>query len=463
MTEVDTAQPFKEIPGPKGSWLLGNYREMSKDQIGFLSNSRDEYGGIVKLRIGPLHAIQITDPEYVKQVFAGNHYKYHKGPDYKFILPLVGNGLLNSEDDFWRKQRRLISPAFHGKQIEIFVADMVKLVNNKIDDWNNQLQNTSSIDVNMHEEMTGLTFQIIAKAMFTTDVSDDMKIISDSMKVTLTQIERRFDSILPIPMWLPTPSNWRFKKALKAINGVAERIINERLKSERGDDLLQVLLDHTNTEGDMQEQEDKMSYYQLFSEVRTILVAGHETTANLLSWAIYFLSEYPDIVTKLQAEVDTVVKDNTLEIKDLSKLTYTSQVIDEVLRLMPPAWAVGRLAIEDDIIGGYEIPKGTIVLVSPYLMGHDPKNWNQPEVFDPDRFLEDNKPNQQSYRYIPFGGGPRICIGRNFSLVEGQIALALFVKNFNFKLATQQPKGIHYQAAVTLRPKNGLFIEITKR
>jgi cytochrome P450 len=289
-----------------------------------------------------------------------------------------------------------------------------------------------------------LTFRIVGLTLFSTDVEDAADEIGRALGYLLAWTNERSARLVQVPLWIPTPANVRFARAKKTFDDLIYAIIRERKAGTPKGDLLDMLL-----------AADAMPEQQLRDELITLAAAGHETTANALSWTFYLLSKHPDVERRVRAEVEEVLGDRPPSLDDLPKLAFTERVIEESMRLYPPVWALERQAVGEDIVGGERVRPGTIVMMSPYAMHRDPELWENPEGFDPDRFLPDAKKARPRYAYIPFGGGPRICIGNAFAMMEAKIVLALAVRKFRLELIPGQR--VEMDPSITLRPKNGVL------
>lgn len=410
--------------------------------------------GIYRITSPIRKTVVVDKPAYVKHVLQDNNKNYTKSLAYKRLLTrLLGKGLLTSEGDFWRKQRRLAQPAFHREKLALLANDMVQCTQTLISD----LQELEGQEVDLSKYMMSVTLDVVAKSMFGTDVSDFVQTVGKEIDYANERAMERIKNPLSLPIWVPTPSNLKEQQSLENLNKIVHGIIDARRKSEKKyDDLLQMLMDVED-----EDTGERMSDKQLRDECMTIFLAGHETTALALSWLWYTLEKNPDKLEKLRGEVDTVLEGRTPTLEDIRSLTYTRQVIDEILRLYPSAWAVGRNAIEDDEIGGYHIPAGYNVVVPIYVLHRDPEIWDNPNDFIPERFTKENMKDKHRYAYFPFGGGPRFCIGNNFALMEMQIIVAMLIQRFHFKL--EPDSTVNIAPLLTLRPEGGMPMTVKTR
>jgi cytochrome P450 len=412
--------------------------------------SHQAYGDVVRLHFGAQDYYLLHDPSDVHHVLVDRNKSYVKSKNYRGLKIVVGDGLLTTEGDVWRKKRKLSQPAFHRQHLARFAQMMATDTRSMLDRW--ATLGGGAIDV--HAEMMRLTFRVVGRTLFNTDVDSDARAVGDALKEALTWMDAYVESLFHLPPWVPTPDNLRFARAMRTLDALVHRIIDERrVRPGDGADLLGMLMsvkDEDTGEG--------MTNHQLRDEVMTLVLAGHETTANALSWTFYLLSQHPDAARALQAEVAAVLGGRDPELGDLSKLTYTKMVIEEALRLYPPAWVFEREALEDDEIGGYLIQKGAIVGVSPWSIHRSPKLWEDPERFDPLRFLPERVAARHKFAYLPFGGGPRLCIGNAFAMMEAQIIVAMVAQRHALGLVAGHP--VVPEPLVTLRPRHGMRMRL---
>lgn len=449
---------LRTIPQAKKTPFFGNTPAFVRSPLGFLEKMQKEFGhvGIVKLNLVSRDFFLVLTPEDTKHVLQENNRNYHKSEAYKVLAIFLGNGLLTSEGDFWRRQRKLTQPAFYKQRLAMMVEMMNEEVAIAVERWKSQEGEVLDIT----EEMLNLTLKIVTKALFSTDVKHRLEGISESLNDIMHFADSTLKSFIRLPLTVPTPRNLRFKRAVEKVEVVIYGIIEGRraeIKQNadvRYDDLLDMLI-HTRDE----ETGETMTDRQVRDEVTTIFMAGHETTANALSWALYLLSKHADVLQKLREEVETVLgQEGMPTFENIRELKYTLQVVQEVMRLYPPAWIMGRKALGQDELSGYPIEVGTYLLLPIYLLHRDPKYWQKPAEFYPDHFLPENTKARPTYSYIPFGGGPRMCVGNNFALMEMQIVLALLVRKLDFTLVDK--KAMPADPMVTLRPKKALKMQV---
>jgi cytochrome P450 len=447
---MNTTAIASSAPGPEGHWLLGNLPERQKDQLGQFYRGFRDFGPICKFRFGPKNMYVVSDADSAKHVLLDHHSNYIKGFTYRGIFSLVGTGLLTSEGEFWRRQRKLSQPAFHRPELARFSEVMREEADAALKRWKNA---SGELDVGV--EMTRVTLSIVARTLLGSDVTGEgSRSVGEALQIALVDANQRIINPLTLPLWFPTPRSLKTRAAIKTLDGEVYRMIAEhRAKKAQGaqsTDLLAKLIDAQDDETGK-----GMSDQQLRDEVMTLFLAGHETTSTWMTWAFYLLSQHPEAHERIQTELQTVLGDRPVQFDDLSRLEYLGRFLDETLRLYPPVWAVAREALEDDQIGGYRIEKGAGVGIAIYNLHRNPKYWDKPDQFDPDRFLPEREKQRPKYAFIPFSGGPRVCIGNHFAMIEAQMLMATWLRQVRWKLSPKHPP-VEPQAVVTLRPKYGL-------
>jgi cytochrome P450 len=439
-------------PRVRGVPLFGSLFDVWRDPIAMMMRSWREHGDIVACSMGPYEYLFVNDAEAVQHVLVHNAKAYVKSPNYRGIKLVVGEGLLTSEGEHWRRQRKLTQPAFHRDRLAGFGKTMVADATHTVESWSKRVGQT----VDVHEEMMRLTFRIVGHTLFSVDLDGDADRIGVAVTDAILHANDYVASLVRMPSWMPTPANARFKRALAVMDGMVQRIIDEHRRGKPKDDVLSMLMAARD-----EDTKDSMSDRQLRDEILTIVLAGHETTANLLAWTLFLLSKHPDVERRVHREVTDVVGDRAPTLADLPKLAFTTHVLEESMRLYPPAWSFERQAIADDVVGGYEVKAGTIVALSPYVLHRHPRYWDNPEGFDPDRFSPERSAGRPRYAYLPFGAGPRTCIGNGFAMMEGQLLLATLIQKHRLVLVSGAP--IELEPMVTLRPKGGIHMVIEER
>lgn len=441
-------------PTPKEHWLLGSAYYMSRDPLNFLKKNIQAYNGVFRVTSPFVKLMVVNEPEYIKYVLQDNNRNYHKSFGYKVLGLLLGNGLLTSEGEFWKKQRRLAQPAFHRERLALLVDTMVDCVKEADE---HLAPHTNGETVDIAKEMMAATLNIVARSMFSSDVKEFIDIVGHEIEQANNFAINRINHPLTPPHWVPTPQNLRERRSIANLDKVMHAIIDGRRKTtERYDDLMAMLMEAVD-----EETGERMSDLQLRDEAMTIFLAGHETTAVGMSWLWYLLDKNPAEQQKLFDEVDTVLQGRTPTLEDLQHLPFTKLVVDESMRLYPPAWIIGRKNIEDDEIGGYHIPKGNNITIPVVTIHRDPRIWEDPDTFKPERFKKENLKDKHRYAYFPFGGGQRQCIGNNFALMEMQLLTAMLAQKYRFKLVPGfEPE---MDLLITLRPKGGMLMTVEKR
>ena len=453
---IRAAQPDSSAypPGPRGYPILGVLPQLRSDPIRTFLDAADRYGDIVHLKAGPYHGFLVCDPTDIKHVLQDHARNYHKSPLYERLRDSLGNGLLTSEDSFWLRQRRLAQPAFHRQRLIAMTDAMVSCTEQLLERWEPVASRGEAVD--LVAEMMALTQSIIVRTMFSTDLGETAEIVNRTWPIINRRIGETFWSS-KLETSLPLPANMRFRRALHELDAVVYRIIADRRRSGRDQaDLLSMFLsardDETGT---------GMTDRQLRDEVMTMLLAGHETTSLALSWLYYLLWQHPDAEQRIAEEVDRVVGAGRLGFTHVDRLTWTRRVLEESLRLYPPAWGFSRLTLADDELGGYHVAKGSIVFVIPFVVHRRPKLWTDPERFDPNRFAPERESARPRFAYIPFGGGPRGCIGNQFAIVEAVSIVASIAQRYRVELIEDQQ--IRPEPLITLRPTPGMRARIARR
>ncbi len=438
-------------PGPKGSPFLGVMAEFSRDTFGFIERCRD-YGDIVSMRFLYLTAYFLYHPDDIEYVIATNAKNFIKSRNQRSPLfqRLVGNGLLTSEGEVWKQQRRLAQPAFHRQRINAYAETMADYAERMISTWRpGEVRD-------IHRDMMRLTLEIVVKTLFNSDVSAD----ADKVGRVLSRIVTPFAGQATIK-WimdnrLPTATHRLFNQDAREIDLIVYRIINERRRSGQDEgDLLSMLLKAHDEDG------SHLNDKQLRDEVMTIFLAGHETTALTLSWTWYLLAQNPDTEEKFHAELAEVLGGRLPTMEDLSRLQYTEMIAKESMRLYPPAYALGREAVNECEIGGFRVPAGAQVFMFQWATQRDARFFAEPQKFHPERWTEDFSNSLPKYAYFPFGGGPRACIGNYFAMMEIVLLLATIGQRLRFSLLPDHP--VSLLPAMSLRPKDGIKVVVESR
>ena len=439
----------KQAPQPDYPTPFGLLADMRQDQLRFYLRMA-QIGDIVRFQFGPIVAHAVFHPDYVKHVLQDNNHNYRRSIFMDRLKPVFGEGLFTSNGAHWRRQRRLAQPAFHRQRIAAFAALMTAATQAMLERW----EAARGQSINLLFELNHLTHDITGKALFGTDMSQGASEVEQAITSLLEHFNDRYENAFSVPEILPTVRNYRFWQAIRTLEKVAYRVITERRRNGQDTgDLLSMLLSARD-----EETGAGMSDKQLRDEVITFLGGGTETTAVSLAWTWYLLSGHPTIEHTLRTELSEVLDGRIPTIHDIPHLPYTRMVIEEALRLYPPAWLTSRNAVNSDEIDGYPIPARSLILVSPYVTHRHPAFWEEPDRFDPERFTPERVAQRRRYAYFPFGGGPRRCIGDEFALLEAQLILATVVQKY--RLHREQP--VQPRPMLSLLPNNGVPMRLQK-
>ena len=448
-TKTDIPKTFRYI---RGYPFVGNLLDFRKDRLDLLRRLARE-GDVCGMHFGPFPGILFNKPEHIHSILVEHAYDFDKGlAVHNTFRPVIGDGIFSSEGDFHRHQRKIMSPPFQPRHIVSYAQAMGH--------YGEQIQQTwldnSVIDINQH--MTNVTMSIIGKALFDADVFTETGELGAAMTVTLSYIAHATSVLFPPPYSWPLPRNLRTHKAVKVLRDYIQRFIDERRSnSTERNDFLSILLQARDEDG------KPMSDEQLMAECLTLFGAGHETTATALSWTWYLLCQHPEMYQKVQEEVDSVLQGRTPTYDDLARLPYCLQVFKEAMRLYPPAYLLSRRALRTVEIDGYRVPKDMVVLYAPYTLHRREEYFPEPEKFDPERFTPEREKRLPRYAFVPFGAGPRICIGMYFAMMEGHLLLATLAQRVSFSLVlgqTIEPDPVHHLA---LRPAGAVQVTVKKR
>jgi len=442
---------LKRPPGPRKKPLWGDLWDFRRDPIKFLTVAKS-YGDIVFLRLGNQDIYLLNHPDFIKEVLVNQPRNFHKGRGLQRSKRLLGEGLLTSEEDFHKRQRRLVQPAFHRQRIANYAKVMVDYAVNTRESWK------AGTTISVSEEMMRLTLGIVAKTLFDADVEKDANELGQAMSVFVKSFDFLTLPFVEILEKLPLPRVRAFNNARDLLDKTIYRIINER-RAKRQDvgDLMSMLLMAQDEEGDGKGMND----LQVRDEVMTLFIAGHETTANALTWTWYLLSQHPEIEAKVWQEIDQVLLGRVPTAEDYPKLKYLEMVLSESMRLYPPAWVIGRRVVKECQVGEYTLPVNSIAFMSQYLMHHDERYFPEPDKFDPERWTVEAREKRPKHSYFPFGGGPRQCIGEPFAWMEGVLLLATIAQKWRLSLAPGSK--VEIQPMITLRAKNDIPMQVSLR
>ncbi len=446
----------KTAPGPRGHFLLGHLPELRRDVLQLLMESTRQFGDVVRFRIGPLVIHLLSHPDHIKRVLQDhrdNYVRQTRGD--ANLTSVVGQSLLTTNGEAWQQRRRLIQPAFHHDQIATLVQIMTDATASMLERWRAEVQPGRPLDI--ASEMMRLTYEIIGKSLFSADLRTEVDAAEEAMTFLLEETYRRFGALVRVPEIVPTPRNRRYRRAISTLDGIVYGLIEARRReTDHGHDLLSMLMQARD-----EETGEGLSDRELRDEMVTFLAAGHETTANALTWMWYLLSTHPEVARRLHVELALVFGGRTPTLHDVARLKYTTMVVKEAMRLYPPIWVMQRKVVSDDEIGNYHIPAGSEVTISPYVMHRHPAFWENPLGFDPDRFSDERSAGRPRYAYLPFGGGPRLCIGHHFAMIEAQIITAMVAQVYHLDLVPGWP--VEPRPWISLRPRDRLLMALRRR
>ncbi|MBU6399874.1 MAG: cytochrome P450 [Verrucomicrobia bacterium] len=437
--------------GPRGSLLLGNLAEFGKHPLGFLERCAREFGDFVPLRFLHRPVVLLNHPALIEAVLAGPHRQFRKTIGYRtpFMRRLFGQGLLTSDGDFWTRQRRLAQPAFHRERIAGYGGVIAQYTREMLSGW----QTGAVRDV--HDDVLKLTTRVVVKTLFNAEVPPSIRQLGEASAVVLEQFTRQWSAWRLLWAWFPTAGTRRFEGVMRELDAFIFDLIREgRDTRQDHGDLLSMLLKVRDESG------NGMSDRQLRDELVTLMVAGLDTTALAVSWALLLLAQHPESQRRLRVEIHRVVGGRTPGVADLPQLPYTEAVLKESMRLYPPAWLVGREAVEDGEIGGHFIKRGTSLVMSQWLMHRDARYHAEPAAFRPERWLEPACQHLPKFAFFPFGGGPRICIGNSFAMLEATIALVSILQSW--QINCEPDYTVEPWPSITLQTRGGIWLKVER-
>ena len=448
-----SARPAASHNGPKGHALLGSLREFHRDQLEFYARCAREYGDVVPVRLGPFPGLLIHHPDAIEEVLVVRNRDFIKSRGIRLMRAFLGDGLFTAEGDLWLRQRRLMQPAFHRERVAAYGETMAAYAARRVAGWHDG----QAVDI--HDEMMDLTRAIVAKTLFDADVSDEARAIGDASHTVQEYFGTRLGSLPAqfLPLWLPTPAHVRLRRAVRHLDAVVYRMITDRRRSsqDRGD-LLSILLQAQDADDG-----SRMTDRQVRDEVMTLFLAGHETTAVALSWTWYLLGQHPDADARLAAELREVLGGRQPAVADLPALPYAGMVVAESMRLYPPAYGIGREAVRPTEAAGISLPARSIVIIPTCVVHRDARWFDEPDAFLPDRWAGEAARRLPRFAYLPFGGGPRQCIGHTFATMEATLVLAAIAQRFRLALLPDQR--VTPTPRITLRPEPGIRMRLEQR
>jgi cytochrome P450 len=430
--------------------VLGNLLRVSRDRLGLMAWAAQEYGDAVQLRMGPKVLYLFNHPDHAKHILSDHQDNYRKGIGLVHARRALGDGLLTSDGARWRRQRRAVQPVFQRDRIaqaaSVVVAEAEKLAAR----WRQRVGGTLDVVT----EMTQLTLGVLGRSLLQTDLGSSGQ-IGRAFEMVQNQAMFEMVTLNLVPSWLPLPTQVRFRRARRQLDSLVDQLISGRSVPAGGDDLLSRLIAATAGEGD-----PRHARRQIRDELVTILLAGHETTASTLGWTWYLVDQRPDVADRLRAEAQETLGGRPPAYDDLPKLTYTSMVIEEAMRLYPPVWMLTRRAVGDDEVGGFHVPAGADVLICPYTLHRHPRFWERPDQFMPERFSPEGSRDRPRYAYLPFGAGPRFCVGSHLGMMEAVLVVAMVAREFRLRL----PPGrrVVPEPMLSLRVRGGLPMTVQR-
>ena len=443
-------RPDALIPGPTGPDMLRGIGLMRRDPPRFLAECAQRHGPVVSFPIPRATVLYLADPADVRRVLQGNHPAYGKQTvQYDALALVTGRGLLASDGELWRRMRRVLQPAFHHDLVEQMAGDVVAPTDRLSGRWN-RLGDDEPVDLD--QQMLELTLEVVGSTLFGADLGQEAASLVTAVMRALHVVVAKSQQPLSLPDWVPTPGNRRLAQSLTQLDDAVAQLIAARRSRPLAQDALSLLL-RARDEGIASDEEVR-------NEVVTLIVAGHETVAATLTWTWSLVASDQAVAARLHDEVDAL-PDGSWDMTALAQLPYTRAVIDECLRLYPPAWVMTRRSLTNDRLGGYDVPAGATLIMSPYLLHRDASLWDAPELFDPRRFLDQAQQGVDRSTYLPFGFGPRLCIGRELSLFEAPLIVASLARRFVIR--PLQPQSVVKDFGVTLRPRDGLAATVEPR
>ena len=450
--EIDRPTTSRRI-GPKGAPVVGIAHELRKDPLNYFVGLMRDYGEFVDFKIGMAPIIMLNGPDAVKHILQDHYEDYPKSRFYRPFKPILGRSIFTSTGETWLSQRRTARPCFGGARFQFMADRIVGATRKMLDRWDGFDRGGEPVEI-VHEMMR-LTLDGVTQALLDMDFIENYEEVHDALTVILRETEKRVWSVAPPPDWLALMTRPRYRRAVETIDRVVRDIIDERRRNPRDSGgLLTTLIEAHDAEGSGDEG-------LLKDQVVAMIATGHESTACALAWTFYMITQHADVRERVYAEVDAVLGGRDPRADDLSALQYTGWVFEEVMRLYPPVWTISRTATRDDEVCGKPIPKGTTVMLSPYAMHRNPEIWPEPEEFRPERFHPEEVAKRPRYSYFPFGGGPRVCLGNRFAMMEAKIMMAMVIQRYRLSVLPGQE--IVAEPMITLRPRDGIRMDLERR
>jgi cytochrome P450 len=441
-------------PHPPGLPLLGNAVGVGLDRLGSMARLARDYGDAACFRMGPKVMYMFNHPDHAKYVLHDNAANYHKGIGLVHAKRALGEGLLTSDGELWKGQRKAIAPAFGRDRINNATDDIITEAGALVRRWRD-VEPGRPVDV--VEEMTGFTLAVLGRLLLGGALGPH-EMIGDAFATIQDQAMFEMSTLNMVPPWLPLPRNFRFRKAKRQLEKLVNQMIDDRVGASTVDAENDIIVRLLEMYGGSTGSVDPHTRRRLRDELVTLLLAGHETTSSTLGWTWYLMDQHRDVAARVRDEARAVLGDRTPTAEDLHGLAYTTMVVQEALRLYPPVWVLPRRTVEPDVIAGYPVRAGADVLISPYAMHRNPEFWPDPERFDPERHTADGARGRRRYSYIPFGGGPRVCVGSNLGMAEAVIVTAMVARELD--LALLPGREVVGEAMLSLRIRDGLPMTI---
>ena len=446
-------------PGPRGAPIVGSLLDLRRDVLGTMYRAMLEFGDVVRFTGGTgrfrVEAFGLFGPDGAHHALAGASDNYGKtGEAFQEIRDLLGNGLLTSDGEEWKRQKRMIQPIFTHRRVAGYVPMMVEEADAVVARWTAAAAGPGTVD--LHADMTRATLRVVGRALFGADVDHAVEVLEDPVPYLSQRAIRRSLSPVNVPPTWPTPGNRKAARHQAAIDGlVSDLIASRKAAAAPQEDLLMLLLGAQDPEGGQ-----GLSDVEVHEQALIFLLAGHETTATSLTFTVHLLGHHPDVQQRVHDEVDAVLGGRDPGLEDVRSLEYTTMTIKEAMRLYPAAYNIARVPVREDVFEGYRIPAGAAVLASPYVTHRHPRHWDAPDRFEPERFTPECEKARHRYAYLPFGGGPRACIGQYFSMLEAVIIVAKLLQSFH---VTTPAAPVKLSTGITLRPAHAMPAQVTPR
>jgi len=449
---IDTLNRKTAI-GPRGLDLVKLVAGYYRDPLNTLANMSQQYGDVVLLKVGPYAVYQVAHPDHIKHVLQDNNRNYRMSGSFDQTRPVVGRGLSTNEGDSWLLHRRMMTPLFGRGQVAVFAPMIVQATSAMLERWRDYA--SSGRPLPLYPELLLLNHHILGKLLFNVDVTGTDAPVLDALRLARAYTNSRINALVSVPTHWPTPRNRQFWGAVTLLDEFSYGLIRAaRSENRQAHDLLTLLVNIRDDDTGA-----ALTDTEIHDELMTLFFAAYEDPANALCWALSLLTHHPENEAKLRAEIDSVLDGRTPTYDDLSNLPFTGAVIDETLRLYPPTWSLLRDVVADDVVGGYTITKDSSVLVNIHLTHRLPEFWEQPDAFNPDRFLPEYAAGRPRYAFLPFGSGPRQCIAAALTTMQMKLILAMLIQRFRFEWASTYP--LKPDASHSLRPPRDIAVRVT--